>query len=187
MRPDRIAEVASELAAAYERHYHTCGQCTLAGILDALGVRSDDAFRSSSCFGAGVGKLGDGSCGGYLGAAMAVALLFGRSRDRFDDDPQSMELVNRAAVRLHERFLSAFGSITCAEIQSRLFGRTFDLWNTEQRAEFERAGGHSERCPAVVASAARWGTELILDELLSRGQSLRQVAEGIHGGQGPLR
>jgi len=175
MKPERIAQVASELAATYERHYHTCGQCTLAAIEDALGVHNEEVFRSASCFGAGIGKLGDGSCGGYIGAAMAIGLLFGRTRDRFDDDPESMETVNRATVALHRQFLLAYGSITCRAIQEHLLGRSYDLWNQTDRASFEEAGGHRDKCPSVVANAALWGAQLILSEMDKRGLTLRQL------------
>lgn len=175
MKPERIAHVASELAAAYERHYHTCGQCTLAAIEDALGVRNDEVFRSASCFGAGIGKLGDGSCGGYIGAAMAIGLLFGRPRERFDDDPESMETVNRATVALHRQFLVAYGSVTCHAIQKQVFGRSYDLWNQTDRAAFEEAGGHRDKCPGVVADAALWGAQLILSEMKKRGLTLSEL------------
>ncbi len=175
MKADRIAQVASELAATYERHYHTCGQCTLAAIEDALGVHDDGVFRSASCFGAGIGKLGDGSCGGYLGATMAIGHLFGRPRDKFDDDPETMEIVNQAAVALHRQFLVTYGSVACRSIQEKVLGRPYDLWNPAERAAFEEAGGHRDKCPGVVANAAQWGAQLILAEMERRGLTLRQL------------
>ncbi|MBE0556759.1 MAG: hypothetical protein IH628_05950, partial [Proteobacteria bacterium] len=46
----------------------------------------------------------------------------------------------------------------------KLFGRYFDKKNPEDRKEKNRLGGHTEKCPMVVGKAARWATELILEE-----------------------
>jgi hypothetical protein len=79
-------------------------------------------------------------------------------------------------VRLHEKFIEEFGSVTCREIHDGVFGRRFDLWSDADKESFEQAGAHRDKRTRVVAS---WTAELILGELEWRG-------EGAEGAESPL-
>jgi hypothetical protein len=47
-------------------------------------------------------------------------------------------------------------------------GRSFNLWDEEEKRSFENAGGHKDKCPVVVAKACAWTAEIIWDELLAK-------------------
>ena len=66
--------------------------------------------------------------------------------------------------KLRAKFDEEYGSIICNDIETRLFGRSFDKWNPEDRKEKERLGGHDDKCPKVVGKATRWVAQLILEE-----------------------
>jgi len=61
--------------------------------------------------------------------------------------------------------VDTYGSAIYKEIHGKIFSRTFDFWDAEDIQAFEDAGAHKEKCPSVVASASRWATELVLENL----------------------
>ena len=55
-------------------------------------------------------------------------------------------------------------STLCSEIQTRIYGRSFDLRNTKDRDAFLEAGGHSdEGCYKVCGVAAEVAVEKLLE------------------------
>jgi C_GCAxxG_C_C family probable redox protein len=161
----RLGQAAYRLGVKYERDYHGCGQCTLAAVLDTLGRREDTLFQAASAVAGGIGLCGDGACGGYLGGVLVMGLYTGRRRDHFDGDRERKDRTVAMAQRLHERFVMTYGSVNCHDIHQRLFGRSFDLTNPDERVAFEAAGAHTDKCPLVVGQAARWTVEILCEEL----------------------
>ncbi|MGQ9627844.1 MAG: C-GCAxxG-C-C family (seleno)protein [Anaerolineae bacterium] len=155
------AQKAYRLGFEYEKRYHGCGQCALAAILDALGRREDDLFKSATALCAGIGLLGDGVCGGYAAGAMAIGLYLGRRRDHFDGDREEKYRAFEMTRQLHDRFIASYGSVICNEIHKKLFGRTFDLQDSAERELFEEMGAHVDKCTEVVGRAAQWTVEIL--------------------------
>ena len=153
------AKAAEELGRSYEQKCTGCAQSTLAAILDTLRVESGDAFRAASGLADGIGLSGDGSCGALTGGAMAIGLLFGRDRARFEDPFAAMDSY-RMAKELHGHFMDTYGSCRCHDIQEKLMGRFFDLLDPEQMALADQAGmlGH---CSRVVGASAAKTVEII--------------------------
>lgn len=173
----KALRVASDRGHDYEARYHSCAQCVVASVQDALGIRNDFVFKSASSLGGGIGKLCDGSCGGYTGGALMIGLFWGRTRNRFDCDQENKRTSDLLTVHLHEKFVGEFGSVTCREIHDGMFGRRFDLWSDADKESFEQAGAHRDKCTRVVALAASWTVELILEELQKRGTALDELEE----------
>ena len=65
--------------------------------------------------------------------------------------------------KLYDKFVEEYGSIVCKDVHLKLFGRTFDLMDTKDYAEFEDMGAHVDKCPVVSGKTARWAAEIILD------------------------
>ena len=65
---------------------------------------------------------------------------------------------------LYDRFVEEYGSANCSDIQKKLFGRNFNFWNPGDFEEFDKAGGHTDKCPSVVGNAARWTVELLMEQ-----------------------
>jgi C_GCAxxG_C_C family probable redox protein len=167
----RAQKTAAENGAEYERKYRSCGQCTVAAVQDALGIRNDFVFKCAGSLGGGIGKFCDGSCGAYTGSVLMIGLVWGRARSRFDGDVENRRTADRLTALVHEKFMNEYGTVTCREIHDKLFGRRFDLWSDTDKTAFDAAGAHTEKCTSVVARAASWTTGIILDELAARGQS----------------
>ena len=165
-------EKARRLGFEYERDYRGCSQCSIAAIQDALGVRNDYVFKAGSGLATGGGLLRVGLCGGYSGGVMMMSSFFGRSRELIDGDREEKYCSFNMAVALHDLFVGSYGSVICREIHECLFGRSYDLWNKEERQAFEDAGAHRDKCTGVVADASGWATKLILEEIEKRGLKL---------------
>jgi C_GCAxxG_C_C family probable redox protein len=171
MDKKELIQRAYELGFEYEKTYRGCAQCTIAAVQDTAGVRNDFVFKAAGGLAAGCGLLSDGPCGGYTGGILAMSMFFARVRDKFDDDREENYCSFRMAGDLHNRFVDELGSITCREIHKKLFGRTFDLWSKEDKVSFEELGAHHDKCTGVVARAAGWTMQILLDEMNRRSLS----------------
>lgn len=155
-----------KLAFHYEQTYRGCGQCTLAALLDSLGsvdpAVADAAFAAATGVAGGLGLHGDATCGAFVGATMVFGLLYPRRREHFDGDRDNKYQTYALTQQLHERFIEAYGSITCHDIHTAIMGRPFDLRDPDDRVIFEAAGAHEDKCTNVVAHAAEWAMEIII-------------------------
>lgn len=116
---------------------------------------------AGSSLAGGVARAGE-TCGALTGAIMAIGLVAGRRNlEDLDTYLSCMALAREA----RQEFLERVGHTLCAEIQRILLGRTYHLWDEEQRQRFHDDGGHSrEACPGVCGKAARIAAEIILRE-----------------------
>lgn len=143
-----ISNRAFELAQQHEKRYTGCGQTTIAGIFDAINIDSEDVFKAGSGLADGLGLTGDGSCGSLTGGAMVISYLFGRKRKDFADMSKPMKSYI-LSKKLHDEFVKKYGSCRCYDIQQKLMGRTFNLYDPnelKQATEF----GMFEHCSKVV-------------------------------------
>jgi C_GCAxxG_C_C family probable redox protein len=170
-----IIQRAHALGFKYETEITGCCQCTIAAIQDALQVRDDTVFKSASGLTAGGGLTCQSSCGGYIGGVMVMSSIFGRRRETWNDDKEDKNCSYAMAKALMDRFDQEYGTHLCKDIHRKIFGRTFDLRDTEQRAAFEELGAHVDKCVNVVGKAAAWATELVLEELSHRGLDLESL------------
>jgi hypothetical protein len=168
----RIIERARGLGFEYEKTITGCCQCTIAAVQDALDIRNDAVFKAGSGLTAGGGISCEGSCGGYTGGVMVMSSVFGRCRQKWDNDRKEKDCAHRMAGALLKRFNRQYGSHICCKIHQCIFGREFDLKNAAQRLAFERSGAHVDRCTSVVGDAAAWAAALILEELGARRMTM---------------
>ena len=159
---DELLKKAFETAQNYEKTCTGCAQTTLAGVLDVLGIKSDDAFKCASGLADGVGLTGDGTCGALIGGAMAIGLIFGRERKDFSDPFAAMKSY-LLVKELYQDFLERYGTARCSEIQRKLMGRTFNLLDPKE-LESAMNFGMMEHCSKVVGNSARKTVEIILKE-----------------------
>ncbi len=159
-----ILQRVYDLGFDYEADFLGCSQCVVAALQDVFDARNDDVFRAASGLAGGVGICGDGCCGAYVGGVMVMSQLHGRTRDNFRDPERVRRKSFDLAKKLHDRFIGEYGSVICRDIQQKIFGRPFYLRDAEEFEKFEKAGGHYDKCPAVVGNASRWVAEILLDE-----------------------
>lgn len=157
-----ILERVYSRAFEYEQKYGSCPQCVLAAVQDVVGIVSNEVFRAGHALAGGVGLTTNGTCGALSGGVMALSCKHGRTRENFGKGRylKSYQL----GKRLYDRFVEEYGSCTCREVQERIFGRSFNMWDAKEYAEFERAGGHKDKCPSVTGNVAMWVAEILLEE-----------------------
>ena len=160
------ARRAYELAFQYERDYHGCGQSTLAAILESMDLFDETVFGATTALSGGLGLCGDGTCGALMAAALAVGMIYPRTRENFAGDRENKYRSFRLVQELRERFIQRYGSIICHDIHRHQLGRPYDLRLEAEREAFEAAGAHDDKCTSVAALAARWAVEVIGTELV---------------------
>ena len=178
MDKKEMMQKAYDLGFKYEREYRGCAQCAVSAMQDVLGIQNDLVYKSASGLAGGTGECIDGNCGGYSGAVMMMSLLFGRTRKEEATEFGRKEKYDsfRMAAALHDKYVEKYGSAVCSGVQTKIYGRAFDLRDDEQKQGFRDAGAHElpDKCCAVVGDGARWGVELILDEIERLGLSLEE-------------
>jgi mannitol-1-phosphate 5-dehydrogenase len=159
------ARRAYKLAFQYEREYHGCGQCTLAAVLESIDQFDEAVFRAATTLSGGLGLCGDATCGALTAAALAIGMVYPRTRANFAGDRDSKYRGFSMVQQLRERYMQRYGSITCHGIHRHEWGRPYDLRYEAEREAFEAAGAHEDKCTSVVAQAAKWAVEIIGAEL----------------------
>ena len=176
MNKQEMLKKAFDLGFTYEQKYRGCAQCAIAAIQDVLGIRNDYVYKAGTGLAGGAGECTDGLCGGYSGAIMTMSTFFGRTRKEEGSTKGRSEKYEsfKMASALHDKFIEKYGSVICSGIQKKIFGRSFDLRDDTQKQQFRDAGAHEDKdkCCAVVGDGARWGVELILSEIESRGLTI---------------
>ena len=159
-----LKKKAYELGHYYVRTFRGCGQCLVAAIYDTLRLPYDILFKSLTGMAGGVGMVNDGNCGPYIGGVLILSSLVGRERENFKDEVGKRLEAYRLARKLRDKFIGEYGAVTCGDIHQRIFGRKFDLLDSDQMAIFNEMGGHSSKCPEVVGRAAAWVIEIMEEE-----------------------
>ena len=167
----QLLEKASELGVAYEKNSGSCSQCTVAALREILGF--EDVIvkvASSSC--GGQAGLSTGACGGVIGGTVVLDYYLGRSAGMISATqmiPEGMEELRRgmeAGRILCEKFIQEYGSILCPQIQSKIFGRSFNLQDPVDWKAFLEAGAHTDpsKCMSIVGNAARWTLAILIEK-----------------------
>ncbi len=162
----KLIKRAFDTGFDYEKNYRGCAQCTLATFFDITGHTEPALFQAASGLSAGIGINGDGSCGGYTGGVLFMSSLIGRRLDRIpiDKDRPAQLKSYEMAQKLHDRFVETYGSVTCADIHEKIFGRSYCLREPGVSEAFEEAGAHVDKCTTVVGNACSWVAEILIDE-----------------------
>ena len=106
---------------------------------------------------------------------MMISLIFGRRRAFFDSDDDFKYTSFRLTRELQEKIEEKYKSVICKEIHQEIFGRTYDLLDTDDKKQFNEDGAHTDKCTGVVADASAWTVEIILREAEKRGMSLEDL------------
>ena len=157
-----VLDLAYRLAFENESRYGSCGQAVLKAIMDVFDLDLKDVAKASYPLAGGLSVSARGSCGALVAGMLAIGFVFGRS---VEDMPKGRYWrAYQLARELLEEFEGELGSASCADIQRRLFGRTFDLLNPEEFKKFEEMGGHRDKCPHVCGIAAKLTTKILIRE-----------------------
>ena len=156
---DDLIKRAYDLGYGYTGDYGNCSQCTYAAVSEALGTRGREIFKAIDGLVGGLARTGDGTCGALSGGVAAISQRYGRADF---PDPGEREKGWLLGKKLHDRFVEEFGSIVCKEVQKKVIGRSFNLWDPKEHEEFNKEKG--DKCQTVVGKTAKWTVELLLSE-----------------------
>lgn len=163
---EEILNLVQKKAFEYEKEYYGCSQCVLLAVQEVFGLEKEDVFKAATGFAGGICFKGS-VCGALTGGIIAIGLKYGRDIQAFlQHDPEKTRFKTFGLARkLWEKFEETYGSCICQNIQKRIFGKSYDLWDPKQYEQFEKDGGHDPNgCPTVVKNAAKWVAELLLEK-----------------------
>lgn len=166
-----LLDKTHKLGADYEKYSTGCSQSTVAALHDILGF-DNSLVRAASSSCAGQAAQVVGTCGGLIGGTLVLDNYFGRPVEKMSDKEVIQEnvdsLLNAMGIAklLYDKYIEEYGTIICPHIQTQLFGRQYYLWDPDDLAEFEEAGGHSDpgKCTNIVGNAVRWTMEILIDK-----------------------
>lgn len=168
MVDERLVEEIRRRAHRYDQ-YSGCSQSVLLALQEGLDIGDEASFKAATVLSGGVARRGE-TCGALLGALLALGLVSGRERmEDYEQYVQATNIANEICDEFQRRLEKEFGfrepleSTLCRDIQTKIFGRSFDIRDLVQREEFLAAGGHSdEGCYKVCGIAAEVAAERLL-------------------------
>jgi C_GCAxxG_C_C family probable redox protein len=157
---DAFLKKVYEAGYYYEKKFSGCAQGTIAGLQDFMDI-DDAVFKAATLCGGGICSTTKGICGGLAGGLLIIGSTIGRDKENFAKKTSNISKIGRMLIA---KFQEEYGTFTCNEIQTRIFGRKFDLTNKEDREIFEQMGAHTTKCPSVVGKATQWAMEIMLEQ-----------------------
>ncbi|MDP2813778.1 MAG: C-GCAxxG-C-C family protein [Erysipelotrichaceae bacterium] len=139
--------VHEKIAVDLYNQGYNCSQAVFCAFCDVTGLERDEAFRISSSFGGGMGRLGE-VCGALSGAFMATGMLLSGTDEK---DKAAKDEHYLRVKQLGEQFRMSKGSLLCRDL----------LEINKNRMEETRDGVKVKECEHLVAVAAK-----MLDEYL---------------------
>ena len=161
---EHIYEKVYDLAYRYEAERGSCPQCVLAALFEVLGVGSEEIIKAGDGLAGGSGLSAKGSCGALVGGMMAISFVCGRTYEDFSAE-EKRRRVFAYTKKLLDCFVEEYGSLLCCDVHVKLFGRTYDLLDRKQYAQFEADGAHVDKCPSVAGNTARWTAQILIEDL----------------------
>lgn len=163
LREEKLQK-AYDLAFKYEAERGSCPQCVLAAIMETINIGSTETIQAADALAGGTALSTQGTCGALIGGLMAISSIVGRTYIEFNNGERRRR-VFQYSKKLYDKFKKEYGSIICKDIHQKLFGRSFNLMDKNDYAEFEKMGAHIDKCPTVSAKVACWTVEIILKDL----------------------
>jgi len=159
---DELIEKVYKLAYKYEAERGSCPQCVLAALHETLDVGDAKTIQSCDALAGGTALSTEGTCGALVGGLLGIGSVVGRSYKAFTIGDHKRR-VFQYTRKLYDRFIKEYGSPRCKDVQKKIMGRSFNLWDSKDYALFEKSGGHIDKCPAVSGNTAKWAAEIILE------------------------
>ena len=160
---EELAGKAGDQACQNERNYGGCAQAVLGAIKTTLGNIPDEVFKSATGLAGGVARSGT-ACGALTGGVMALSMFCGRDFEHFDDPDKIRFKTFAICEKLVNRFKSEYGSTNCWDIQTKIMGKSYNITNPDEYADFLAQGGHEDKCPLVCGNSAQWIVEILAEE-----------------------
>jgi len=168
---EQLLGTAYALGVGFERYSGSCSQCTVAALHEMLGFESAIVkIASSSC--GGHAGCSVGTCGAVVGGTIVLDYYLGRPAEllsatsEIQEGQDALKSVMEVSGAFCKRFNDEYGSILCPGIQTKLYGRSFNLQDPSDWDAFMEAGAHTDstKCMRVVGNAAEWVLEMLMEK-----------------------
>ena len=159
---EELLEKVYNLAFKYEAERGSCPQCVLSALYETLNIGDPKIIQASDSMAGGAALTTEGTCGALVGGLLAIGSVVGRTYEDFSTGKGNRR-VFLYSKKLYDKFIEEYGSPICKDIHKKLFGRAYKLLDPTECKEFEAAGAHVDKCPAVSGNAAKWAAEIVLD------------------------
>lgn len=158
---DQILEKIYRLAFKYEAERGSCPQGVLSALHETLGIADPATIQASDALAGGCALSAQGTCGALSGGLLAIGSVVGRSYEDFTKG-EKRRRVFQYAKKLYDKFIENYGSPLCKDVQKKIMGKSYNLLDSKEYAEFEKAGAHVDKCTNVSGNTARWAAEIIM-------------------------
>lgn len=146
-----------------------CSQSVLLALQEGLEIGDLESFKSATVLSGGVARRGE-TCGALLGGLMALGLVSGREvMEDYESYVSAMKIADELCEEFKTMLENEFelddplDSTLCREIQTKIYGRSFNLRDPLERDMFLASGGHSgEGCYKVCGIAAEVAARRLL-------------------------
>ncbi len=163
-KEQQLLEEIYKRAYEYEAKYGACPQAVLAALQDFFDGIDDQVIKAVHAFAGGGALCGEGTCGALAGGLAAISSYYGRERSEFGQKTAARKKNFSYAGQLQQKFNETFGGTSCRQVQENVLGRSYNMWDREDYQEFEKAGGHKDKCTNVSGQVARWTAEILLEK-----------------------
>ena len=163
-----LLDKAYELGFNYQTYSGSCSQSVVAALNDVIGF-DDILVKAATSSYAGQVRQCLGTCGALIGGTMVLDYFTGRpkenvsAKERIQFNADMLTSATEVAAQLYNEFLEEHKNTICTYMHRLFFGRTYSFSDPDELQKFREAG-NSEKCADVVGKAARWVTEILLDE-----------------------
>ena len=155
----KTKELIYKTGMEYEAKYGGCAQCVLCTLADTVLEIDPAVIKSATALMAGGIRSGN-SCGAFSGALMAISTVTGRSPEDMSNT-QAVAETTVPARMLYQKFMDEYGSVLCRDIQYKIMGKSYRMYDPDDMKRFLEDGGHDDKCTRVVAKAAVWVAEIL--------------------------
>jgi C_GCAxxG_C_C family probable redox protein len=130
----------SESAMSIFEEGFNCSQAVMASHCEAFGITKELAYKISSAFGGGMGRIGE-TCGAVTGALLLIGLKHGKYKK---DDVDSKDKTYAIVKEFTDQFKNKYGSIKCSDLIK------FDISIPEELLKARESGVFKTSCPYFV-------------------------------------
>lgn len=162
MNKKDLAEKAYSQAKNYFLEFGCCPQCVLLAVKETAGYVTNDIIKAAHTLSGGEARLGSGTCGAISGGLLALGAKFGRGVDSLNQAnfQQSFSSAKELIERVKEEFEGAY---SCNDFQIHCHGRTYDMWNPEERNQLKTAD-FKNYCAHITGKIAQWCVEMMTND-----------------------
>ena len=144
-----------------------CARSTMYGLKTYFDFIPEEMVSATMSLLGGGGRA-NGSCGAYISGMLAIGAKYNPTVEAELADPSQIQMLRKQGfeklLEYRDAFLKEFGTTLCPDIHKQLFGRSFNLIDDEEDAEFLGIPDHVEKCSVVVKKAARLAAKLLLED-----------------------